>query len=202
MAKSCRPSANESLREHMLEAARTLFVTEGYDRVSMRKIAARIGYTPTTIYLYFTNKSEILHCLAEEMYQKLFHAFERARQKELSPVAALKRILDACVDFGLEDPDRYRIGFMVATDLWPERADQMRKDSIALRVYTALLDLVRAVMKDKRPSRMEVEAAAQSVWAAVHGLTSLLLTYASFPWAHKEALKDKVVEVAVAGITY
>ena len=54
-----------------MDEAEALFAAEGYDSVSMRKIAQRIGYTPMTIYLYFKDKAELLDCLCEEAFEDL-----------------------------------------------------------------------------------------------------------------------------------
>ena len=63
-----RARAKQLLRGEILDAARELFIKHGYENVSMRKIAEKIEYSPTTIYLYFHDKSEILHTLCEETF--------------------------------------------------------------------------------------------------------------------------------------
>ena len=66
----------KELRQQILDAARELFVHEGYENVSMRKIADKIEYSPAAIYTYFANKDEILDCLSEETF---FHLHKRQR---------------------------------------------------------------------------------------------------------------------------
>jgi AcrR family transcriptional regulator len=61
----------ENVRIAILSAARTLFLTEGYANVSMRKIAERIEYSPGAIYSYFASKEDIFFALAEEGLQFL-----------------------------------------------------------------------------------------------------------------------------------
>jgi AcrR family transcriptional regulator len=61
-----RARQKEGVREEILDAARTLFVKEGYEHVSMRKIAEKVEYAPGTIYLYFRDKAEILDRICEE----------------------------------------------------------------------------------------------------------------------------------------
>ena len=58
----------EALRQKILAAARELFVDEGYENVSMRKVARKIEYSPTTIYLYFKNKAELLDSICDETH--------------------------------------------------------------------------------------------------------------------------------------
>ena len=61
--KERREREKESLRQDILDVAREMFATEGYESVSMRKIADKIEYSPTTIYLYFKDKNELFYAL-------------------------------------------------------------------------------------------------------------------------------------------
>src|SRR5512141_2817541 len=62
----------EAVRRAILDAARELFVTEGYANVSIRKIAERIEYSPAAIYGYFPSKDDIFFALAAEGFRLLF----------------------------------------------------------------------------------------------------------------------------------
>ena len=67
----------EAVTRAILDAARDLFVTEGYQHVSMRKIAERIEYSPAAIYSYFQSKDDIFFSLAEEGFRLLFTPLTR-----------------------------------------------------------------------------------------------------------------------------
>ena len=62
----------EAVSRAILDAARELFVAEGYQNVSIRKIAERIEYSPAAIYGYFPSKDDIFFALAEEGFRLLF----------------------------------------------------------------------------------------------------------------------------------
>ncbi len=62
----------EAVARAILDAARELFVAEGYQNVSIRKIAERIEYSPAAIYSYFPSKDDIFLALAEEGFRMLF----------------------------------------------------------------------------------------------------------------------------------
>jgi len=59
------------IRQGILDAARELFIAEGYEHVSMRKIADRIEYSPAAIYSYFPRKDDIFFALAAEGFRIL-----------------------------------------------------------------------------------------------------------------------------------
>src|SRR3954464_10885190 len=61
----------EAVRRAILDAARELFVTDGFQNVSIRKIAERIEYSPAAIYGYFPSKDDIFFALAEEGFRLL-----------------------------------------------------------------------------------------------------------------------------------
>src|SRR6478672_1258603 len=61
----------EAVRRSILDAARELFVSEGYRNVSIRKIAEKIEYSPAAIYGYFPSKDDIFYALAEEGFHLL-----------------------------------------------------------------------------------------------------------------------------------
>ena len=63
----------------ILDAARELFVTHGYQEVSIRKIAERIEYSPAAIYGYFPSKDDIFFALAEDGFRLLFSYGAEAR---------------------------------------------------------------------------------------------------------------------------
>src|ERR687885_1755275 len=66
-----RAREKQELRQEILDAARELFIREGFENVSMRKIADKIEYSPTTIYLHFQDKADLLDCICEETLGKL-----------------------------------------------------------------------------------------------------------------------------------
>src|SRR5277367_2891561 len=66
-----------ALRREIMDVAAELFGTEGYENVSMRKIAQRIGYTPMAIYLHFKDKNDLLDCICEEAFIQLYRSLER-----------------------------------------------------------------------------------------------------------------------------
>ena len=92
MSGERRAREKEDLRQEILDAARELFIREGYDAVSMRKIADKIEYSPTTIYLYFRDKSELFDCLSEQAFGKLLEKLQSIGGQETNdPIDGLRR---------------------------------------------------------------------------------------------------------------
>src|SRR5215813_4153179 len=110
--KHRREREKEALRQDILDAARELFVKEGFENVSMRRIAEKIEYSPTTIYLYFEDKAALFMAICEETFAKLANQMATIAQASDDPVEALRRGCRAYVDFGLKYPNHYRVTFI------------------------------------------------------------------------------------------
>src|SRR5690348_9854789 len=108
-----RERERSETRDKILDAARELFVTEGYDGVSMRKVAEKIEYSPTAIYVHFANKEELFLELCHADYHRLAESFVKLAQIA-DPVEKLRRLGRAYIEFGLKNPNHYRMMFMTA----------------------------------------------------------------------------------------
>src|SRR5918995_3122832 len=79
----------QAVTASILDAARDLFVAEGYQSVSIRRIAERIEYSPAAIYSYFASKDDIFLALAEEGFHRLD---ERVRAADAGATTAVERV--------------------------------------------------------------------------------------------------------------
>ncbi|MDX2031796.1 MAG: TetR/AcrR family transcriptional regulator [Blastocatellia bacterium] len=186
-SKERREREKENLRQEILDAARDLFVSEGYENVSMRKIAERIEYSPTTIYLYFEDKAAIFESLCDESFAKLVERQEALARKHRDPLIRLRECGRAYIHFGLEHPNHYRVAFMQPQDVGDARAFE---DSMGFKAFNFLRTTVEECVREKKFRRVDVDIASQAIWAATHGLTSLLITHTGFPWVEREKLID------------
>jgi hypothetical protein len=108
-------------------------------------------------------------------------------------VALLKKAARAYVDIGLRNPGAYEFAFILRR---PGRPRPL-KPHLA---YEYMLSLVNRCVDEKFLRSVGLEAASQAVWAAVHGVTSLLVLRPSFPWADREKLIRRVIDSAVEGL--
>jgi AcrR family transcriptional regulator len=190
-----RARHKEALRRQILDAAREVFVREGYENVSMRKIAEKIEYSPTTIYLYFKDKADLLNRLCEEVFARLGLIIEKIFAESADPGERLHLGLRAYVDFGLTNPNDYRVAFLIG-----QRGQTPSELPTAWRVYGYLRSTVEDCVRTERFRSVDVEAATQTLWAAAHGITSLLIIHDDFPWVDKDQLIEMVIQTSIAGL--
>lgn len=191
----------ESLRQEILDAARDILAKEGYHHFTMRRIARRIEYTPTTIYLHFKDKADLLFHLCEEVYGKFVEVLQSAGADQSDPVIRLRATLLACIEFGLSDPDRYRIAFM--TNITPnvDPMSFLKADSMAMTAYEMFRGRVRDVLATRQGWEADLEAATQALWASAHGLVSLLISHPDFPWVERTRLAETTIDLVIRGLT-
>ena len=186
-----------SLRREILDAASQLFVEEGYQRVTMRRIAERIEYSPTTIYLYFKDKNELLAAVCEETFSQLATKLERLRKSVSTPLGYLREALRTYVDFGLANRAQYTVTLM-SPNSGPKGASF--EPAIGSRAFETLRQSVRACVEHGDFQTPDIDMTAQALWASVHGITSLLITMPGFPFVPKPALVDHAIDTLVAGL--
>lgn len=203
-----RAREKELLRSKILDAASQLFVEEGLPNVSLRKIASRIEYSPATIYLYFKDKSHLFSSLCGETFARLKDELNRLEHEETDPVLRLRRGLRCYIDFGLEHPNQYVLTFDTPRQQYEmeEASEECREtNQIALETFDCLR---RALDRCRRAGALEfedLEAASQTTWMFIHGITSLLLLRFSqndprFPWVDKETLIENGLDTILRGL--
>jgi AcrR family transcriptional regulator len=180
------------MRQRILEAAMGMFAKGGYQAVSMRRIARQIEYSAGTIYRYFENKEDIMLQLCYQGFEKLL-ALQYELDKIADPVDRIKTGGRHYVTFALEHPELYELMFGTKEIIkQPDGAEQ----TLALKSLKKFVEHVHQCMDAGFFAGGDAEALAIALWAALHGLSSLLI---------KEQLRflpeekvDQVVEKALA----
>jgi AcrR family transcriptional regulator len=189
-----RAKYKAEVQAEILAAARQIFVHEGYENFSMRALAERIGYSTAATYKHFKSKGEIFEHLADESFAALMAASERVKSIAAEdPVDRLKRGMLAYVNFGLQNPDHYRIAFL----LYQLGTTRRPKPTAA---YAGLKSRVQSCVDTGRFRSQDTDLLAQSLWAAAHGITSLLIQRPAFPWVARRKLITQVIDSAVEGL--
>lgn len=197
--KERRERQKEHLREEILEAARELFLKEGVENVSMRAIARRIEYSPTTIYLYFKDKWDLFHSVCEEAFAKLELELEAIRQTENDPVECIRRGAVAYINFGLGHPNHYRVVFLTPHAHNCDNAFQFT-GSAGEKSFMYLVSQIQRGMEQGKFRKGNPMMVAQTAWSTMHGLTSLLITMPEFPWVERNTLIEHLADTLVRGL--
>ena len=187
------------LRRAILDQTRRLLVTEGYERLSMRKIASAVGCSATSIYLHFDNKDALTHALISEGMDRLHDALTAAAEGVGAPADRLVALSRAYVRFGLENPEYYEVMFQ----LHPERmarypAEDYRRARRNIERFAEVLAEGGAA-GSLAPSPTP-DVSAHVLWTAMHGLVSLLLAQRVDVRLAGDAFVDAAIEQALCGV--
>lgn len=197
-------------RAQILSVARDLFVADGLERTSLRRIATAAGITPTAIYAHFADKEALYFAIGQDFFQGLIDRILAVAIEIHEPLPRLRGLMSAYVRFGLEHPQEYRLIFMTPhggivgqgrklSHRGPtEPADQdLNKGAIAFGLLEGeIARLTEAgVLRPGSPATV-----AEVVWAAGHGLVSLLITHGDFDWTPIDTLVETAIDRVLFGI--
>lgn len=173
-------------REEILAVAMRLFTQYGLASVTTRQIAEAVGISQPSLYAHFRSADEIGEELCLRGFEALNARFEQAMAQHSAPAEQLDALGRAYIEFGLEHPDIYRIAFMVEGDT---QQCAPPKDDAGMVAGKRAFDALHGVVAAMRGIDDEETATlAQSIWACVHGLVSLLLARPHFPWVARDKL--------------
>ena len=185
------------LRDEILSAARALVKEQGYEGLTIRQVAARMGYSPMALYSYFADKQAIMVALAQEGFARLADKLTRRVPKD--PISALRKTMTTYVEYGIENPEEYRLVFMSR-----EPADTAKKTEadLAQEEHSAFAVLLRRVKASVESGDLmgDVYRISTLLCTGMHGVTSLLITFPSFPFGEPRHYIEAMVETMIAGL--
>jgi AcrR family transcriptional regulator len=179
--------SSDDTREQILGAAAELFAEHGYE-VSMRKLAAAIGYTATTIYNYFDGKDDLIFAVVDQAFARFRSMLRTARESHEQPVDQLAAMGAAYLRFAAAHPQHYRLMFVMRPEFLIDDVPDM--DGCRMDTFDILIDTVVDALGHQERSE-EAQHYADAIWSAVHGLAMLHL---SMPEGFDEARTHRALE--------
>jgi AcrR family transcriptional regulator len=197
-SKQRREQQKQEVRQAILDAAAALFLEQGYQRFSLREVAERIGYSATTIYLYFEGKDDLLFTVADEGFVRFGTALHAAAAGVADPLDRLLAIGRAYVHFGFANPNYYQLMFMDRTDFLLGYREGERKPRLGS------LDVVAQTVREAVEGGIimpgDAFTYADALWAAVHGIVALHIAMPVIDKPRAEAAAEAVLAAMIAGI--
>ena len=162
------------LKQQILDASAKLFSEHGYQGVTIRKIANIIEYSPTTVYLYFKDKNEILFELHQIGFEK-FEAFNKDLFDIKNPLLQLHKLGENYIRFGLQNPEYYDLMFLMPAPIdfinKVKNCDWTGGD----KALKTLISILQECIDKKLIVPADVNTMAMAIWSMVHGLVSLVI---------------------------
>jgi len=184
-------------RAEILEAAERIFIAEGYDGATIRKIADEVGVSSTALYMHFPDKSAILMEICERTIEVLLERNREIAAKPIDAVVRVRMMLEAYMRWGLGHPNAYQLVYSAPRPAaWTDDA----ADDLAAECYCVFSSVVREIAAEGRLRNGSADCAAQALWMSCHGVVALMAARPKFGWADREELIGVTLDGLINGL--
>jgi AcrR family transcriptional regulator len=186
-------------RAEILQAAERIFVLEGYEGATIRKIADEVGVSSTALYMHFRDKDQILLEICTEAMERLLSINSQISAQPIDSVSRVRMMLEAYVRFALEHPNAYRLVFC-SSPLADSAHKQNATTEIGANCFERFSGVVREIAAEGRLRTGDSRTAALTLWAACHGMVALTITKPRFDWAPPEEFMRVMIDGLLFGL--
>lgn len=194
-----KPKGDGHLRRaEILEAAERIFVAEGYEGATIRRIAEEVGVSSTALYMHFQDKAGILLEICEGTIQQLLDRNREIAARPLDCGERVRLMLDAYMRWGFEHSNAYQLVFgegRALSGVWRETTGEL-----GARCYEIFSGVVREIAAAGRLKSGDADSASQALWAACHGVIMLRATRPNFDWAAEGELIQVTLDALLDGL--
>jgi len=192
-------------RERIVKAAIEILLAEGISGFSMRKVAAKAGYTATAIYFHFPDKESLLGEVCAREFGAFRKSFERVG-RVADPIERLVKMGKVFVEFAMEVPDHYRLMFLSQNFNLVKKEAFVERGNPAEDCYAFLKATVADALAAGRfrPEFKDADELCQIFFASVHGLSALHIVKGEDPWVDWRPIRPtarKMIEALIRGLT-
>jgi AcrR family transcriptional regulator len=186
-------------RAEILRAAESIFVADGYEGATIRKIADEVGVSSTCLYMHFRDKDEILLEICTAAMEELLALNNEISARPVDPVERVHMMLTAYVEFALGHPNAYRLIFC-ASPLTGSDLKQQVAHHLGVQCSERFLSVVREIAAQGRLKNGDPRTVHQALWSACHGLVSLMITKPSLEWAPSREITTVLIDGLLYGL--
>jgi AcrR family transcriptional regulator len=187
-------------RAEILEAAERIFVAEGYEGATIRRIADEVGVSSTALYMHFADKACILHEIVEGVLSLLLARNTEIAGRPLDPVVRTRMMLDAYMRWGLEHPNAYQLVYCAPSQDTAAYPRPEGTSDLAEKCYAAFSGVVHEIAASGRLRTGAGDSAAQALWMSCHGVVALMIARPNFEWADREELMQVTLDGLLNGL--
>ena len=180
--KSRSPEVIEKIKDNIIEEAMKLILEMGFNNMSLRKLADRVGMSATNIYYYYSSKDEIYLNIQIKGFQALEKRLEKIYTPVNDPLDNLRKMIQAYLDFGFSNPDYYQIMLNSDTPRYLEYKNKNKNmEPIAYKAKQMAINAIAVplkVMEQISSVNADVPAndnyfRAYQLWITLHGIVTL-----------------------------
>lgn len=195
-------TTEENSASRILAAAIDMLADEGYESLSMRKLAGRVGLSQAAIYRHYRNKTELVASAIDVGYSQLKARLVSLEQEKMNPAETLSEGIRRYVDFALESPRLYKA--FLLQDLGPAKSEiEVFAPGVSRRKRTfgMLAGIIGRGIAEGSFAPCDPEITAQAVWAAMFGLATRLCFEPDLDRERIGEIRERQIAIIIAGLS-
>ena len=186
-------------RAEILGAAERIFVAEGYEGATIRKIADEVGVSSTCLYMHFRDKEAILLEICTSAMADLLETNRAIAALPIEAVERVRAMLHSYIDFAIGHPNTYRLVFGPSTLAATVRRQKTARD-LGEQCSETFNRVVREVAASGRLRTGDPDTVHKALWAACHGLAALVTAKPNPAWDHPQEVGRVMIEGLLFGL--
>jgi AcrR family transcriptional regulator len=191
--------------DEILAAAKQLFISDGFEAVTTRRLADEVGLSQTGLYVYFKSKEEILDALCERTFARLAQRLRKVAADAPTSLDLFRRMVKGYIEFGLQNPDEYQLTFMLGREAPKERHTKdlslrFEDQSPAMQAFLMFREQLARLAEAGLVKPVDVTVATQTIHMAAHGVVAMLIARPRFSWGDRRVLVDRLIETLLTGL--
>ncbi len=163
----------EEVKDLILNAAREIFLAEGFENTSIRKIASRIEYSPGIIYLHYKDKNELFLALHDKAFECKMKALFYSVEHIADPLERLKATGESYLRYGIDNRQDYELMFVLSCTMEAlAMKEEFWKDG-ALAINVLKANIQECIDAGYFREDIDLDETSLLLWSHVHGLVTL-----------------------------
>lgn len=193
------PEEQEKVRRRFIDCARKVFAETGAHGLTMRRLASEAGYSPGTIYLYFPSRRDLLREVWKEDFIALRDRFA-AVAAQGTPTERVRALCRTWAEFWFEQPDHFKAMFLEVERQYVSERAAFAEDESVRDLHELFVATTAAAVEAGDLTGGDPKLLTHSLLAAIHGVVTLHIGSAGFPWSERTAMVDTVVGAMLRGL--
>lgn len=186
-------------RAAIVAAARDLIAADGLERLSVRRVAARLGVTAPALYAHVDDKDDLLRAVAELEFTRLIERFEAIAESVPDPLERIRAQSHAYVEHAIADPALFRVMFLFRPAWSPQpNAPEL---PLATKAFEHAAAAVQEAIAAGRLHADDPLLASLAIWSAAHGVATVILAGIDLGRDYEQRLVDTVVDAVLTGLS-
>lgn len=183
----------DEIREKVAQIARSLFIEEGYEKVTIRQIAAQVPCSVGVLYKYFENKRDILLYIWDDIFSTSFDHCQAASNRQKNAIDKIHHFCSSYVEYWAKNPDEFKI--ILLLDRQKKEDFNYTTKSSKYHKYDKIIDLIEDAINEgglATGNGITAHEVGESLYSLSNGLSYRIVFYEG-----KKTKKDNITDIAI-----